>query len=151
MAEMTKRKQDTGLAWPGSMRFHDEVDRLFNRFFGELSPMEVVGSSVVDIREDEKNVYIDAELPGVKRDDTELTIENGILYISAEKKFEQEQKQGREDLRERYYGRIYRALTLPSSVNPENVKATMKDGVLHITLEKQAQAQPRKIEIQEIA
>lgn len=147
MKEITKRTRESGLAWPGSLgRLHEEMDRMFNRFFGELRPMEVVGSFVVDVNEDDKHIYIKAEMPGMTKEDTELTVENGLLTISGEKV--RETLPGHEDLQERYYGRIYRSLTLPSSVNEKNVKATMKDGILNIVLDKIPESKPSRIPIE---
>ncbi|OHB54793.1 MAG: hypothetical protein A2Y12_04030 [Planctomycetes bacterium GWF2_42_9] len=145
MKELTKRKRE-GLAWPGNLgKLHEEMDRLFMNFFGE-SPMQVVGSCPVDVKEDDKHVYVDAELPGMSKNELEVTVENGILTISGEKKIEK--KEGEEDLRERYYGRMYRSLTLPSHVDENKVKATMKDGVLHVVLEKKEAERPKRIEIE---
>jgi HSP20 family protein len=147
MREITKRTREAGLAWPGSLgRLHEEMDRMFNRFFGELRPMEVVGSFVVDVNEDDEHIYIRAELPGLTREDIELTLENGLLTIGGEKK--RETLPGREDLQERYYGRIYRSLTLPSGVDETKVKATMKDGILNIVLDKTPESKPRRIPIE---
>jgi HSP20 family protein len=147
MKELAARRE-TGMTLPGNLgRLHEEVDRLFSRFFGEFTPMEVVGSAIVDIREDEKSIYVDAELPGMSKEDVEVSIENGLLTISGEKKIEHQAK-GREDLKERYFGRIYRSLTLPSQVNENTVKATMADGILHLTLEKVEQPKARRIEIE---
>jgi HSP20 family protein len=60
----------------------------------------------------------------------------------------EKQIKGQEDLKERYFGRIYRSLTLPSQVKPENVKAQMKDGILRIEMEKVEESKPRKIQIE---
>jgi len=144
MKELATRQ--AGTLWPANWsKLHDEMDRLFSSFFGE-SPMQLVGSCPVDIREDDKHVYVEAELPGMSKEDIEVTIENGLLTISGEKKAEK--KAGDEDLRERYYGRMYRCLTLPSMVDESKVKAKMKDGVLNIELEKTQTAKPKKIEIE---
>ena len=145
--ELMRRTREAGLAWPGSLgRLHEEMDRMFNRFFGELRPMEVVGSSVVDISEDDEHIYVNTELPGMTREDVELTIENGLLTISGEKK--RESLPGKEDLQERYYGRIYRSLTLPAGVDEKKVKATMKEGILRIILDKTAESKPHRIPIE---
>jgi HSP20 family protein len=147
MKEIMKRTREAGLSWPGGLgRLHEEMDRMFNRFFGELRPMEVVGSSVVDISEDDEHIYINTELPGMTREDVELTIENGLLTISGEKK--RETLPGKEDLQERYYGRIYRSLTLPSGVDEKKVKATMKEGILRIILDKTPESKPHRIPIE---
>ena len=147
MKEVQKSQRQAGLAWPGSLsHLHEEMDRIFNRFFGELRPMEVVGSCVADISEDNQHVYVNTELPGMTKDDVELTFENGLLTISGEKKHET--SPGNEDLQERYYGRIYRSLTLPSGVDEKKVKAAMKDGVLRIILDKTPESKPRRIPIE---
>lgn len=147
MKELASKRE--GVVLPSSMtRLHDEMDRLFSRFFGELSPMDIIGSCVVDIREDERKVYVDAELPGLSKDEIEVTLDNGVLIISAEKKIEEEHKDKREDLKERYFGRLYRSLTLPSNVDEGKIKANMKDGVLHITIDKTEETKARKVEIE---
>jgi HSP20 family protein len=110
--------------------------------------MDIIGSCVVDIREDDKKVYVDAELPGLTKENIEVTMENGVLIISAEKKIEEEHKNRREDLKERYFGTLYRSLTLPSNVDESKIKANMKDGVLHITIDKTEETRPRKVEIE---
>ena len=68
MKELATKKRSAGLAWPGNLgSLHEEMDRLFNRFFGETRPMEVVGSCVVDVKEDKEHIYIDSEMPGMTK------------------------------------------------------------------------------------
>jgi HSP20 family protein len=135
-------------AWPlGIQRFHDEMGRMFERFLDDFAsnPGEVVGSCPVDVWEDDDHIYVEAELPGITRDEIDLTLERGLLTISGERKIDE--RPGADDLRERYFGRVYRCLTLPSAVDEKKVDATMKDGILRIVLDKAPEAKPHRIEV----
>lgn len=101
-----------------------------------------------DIREDDGRILVDAELPGFERNEVKVTLEQGVLNISAEHQEEQDNKQnGRNYLQERRYRRIQRSFTLPTAVNESKVDASLKDGVLHLSLEKSKQALPHEIAI----
>ena len=149
MKKELMRKREAGLAWPGSLgRLHEEMDRMFNRFFGELRPMEVVGSSVVDISEDDEHIYVNTELPGMTREDVELTIENGLLTISGEKKeHAEEQKENYYHVESRY-GSFRRDLILPAEVDVDKVSAQYKDGILTVTMPKAEKAKAKRIKVQ---
>jgi len=102
----------------------------------------------VDVREDADHIYVDAELPGFKKEEVEITMENQMLTISAEKRQEKTQEQKSEYLlNERRYDRFMRSFTLPSTVDEKKVGAKLSDGVLHITLDKREESKPRKIEV----
>lgn len=102
-----------------------------------------------DIREENGRILVDAELPGFARDEVKVTLEKGVLNIIAEHKEEQKKKEnGRSFLQERRYRRIQRSFTLPSSVNESKVDANLKDGVLHLSLEKSKESMPHEIVIQ---
>ena len=100
----------------------------------------------VDIREDADHVYVDAELPGFKRDEIEVTLEDGILTIRAERKIESDPK-SQAHLTERRYTRVARAFTIPTRVDEGKVDAKLDSGVLRITLNKREEVKPRKIEV----
>ncbi len=107
-----------------------------------------VASYPVDIREDDAHFYVDAEMPGFTKDEIDVTLENGVLSISAERRSEtDEKKNGEVHLRERRWNRIARAFKLNNAVDENKVEATLKDGVLHLVLHKREEVRPRKIEV----
>jgi HSP20 family protein len=130
----------------------DRLNRLFTRqaFLGfNGKEMMTVADWIpsVDIGEDEGGFEVQAELPGIKREDVKVTLENGVLTLQGERKQDQEEK-GRKILRtERSYGRFLRRFTLPDSVDESQVKAEFKDGILALHLPKTEKAKPRAIEV----
>ena len=107
----------------------------------------------VDIREDQDHFNVEAELPGFKKDDVDITLENQTLTISAERRAEARQggepgnDKGELLLHERRYSRFLRSFTLPPTVDEQTVNAKLADGVLTITLNKREETKPRKISV----
>ena len=106
----------------------------------------------VDIREDQDHFYVEAELPGFKKDDIDITLENQTLTISAERREENKQGNGGAGkgellLHERRYSRFLRSFTLPPTVDEQTVNAKLADGVLTVTLNKREETKPRKITV----
>jgi HSP20 family protein len=101
----------------------------------------------VNVYEDEHNIVITAEVPGVEEKDLDITVENNVLTISGERKMESEVKKENFQRIERRYGRFSRSFTLPPTVDPENVNAEFNNGVLKITLNKKEEAKPKQIKI----
>lgn len=101
----------------------------------------------VDVVENENAILVTAELPGVKADEVELTVEGDTLTLRGEKKEEHEEKEKNHHRVERRYGSFSRSIHLPSSVDPEKVVARSKDGVLTIEIPKREDAKPRNIRI----
>jgi HSP20 family protein len=137
------RYERPGLVWPGFGRLadlQDEFDRLFE------SPL-TAWSPALDVREDKDSFVIRAELPGLKREDIEVSLQDGALVISGERKFEKTEEGVEVHRQERYYGKFQRALTLPEPVAVDKVKADYKDGILTVTLPKTEEARPRKIDV----
>ena len=135
--------------WLGSRR---HIDRLFDGvFFGPATERRPQGTwaPVVDIREEENAITVSIELPGLTSDDVKVTVDNGVLSISGEKKREFEE--GSEDsdyhLIERQYGRFERSFKLPRSVDADKVTAKFENGVLNVALPKSEQAKPRLISV----
>ncbi|MGB0125042.1 MAG: Hsp20/alpha crystallin family protein, partial [Silvibacterium sp.] len=87
-------------------------------------------------------------VPGMKQEDLDIQLENNILTVRGERKFEKEEKEENFHRIERRYGSFYRAFTIPNTVNPESVKADYDAGVLRIQLEKRAEAKPKQIKVQ---
>jgi len=131
-----------------------EIDRLFDDFTRTLGTHGSQGSNLVpsiDVTENEKEIEISVEMPGLERKDVEISLEDDLLTIRGEKKLEAEQKDDKKNvhLAERSYGIFYRVLQLPAGVDPSSIKATMSNGVLKLTVPKPAKAQPQKIEVKE--
>ena len=125
-----------------------DIDRLFEEAFGGSNN----GSSwmpVVDIRESKSDLSIEFEVPGLRPEDVEITMDNGVLTVSGEKRGER--KEGDENSRyhliERTYGRFSRSFQLPKGVNENEIAADYDHGVLRVRIPKTALPQPRKIEI----
>jgi HSP20 family protein len=102
----------------------------------------------VNISEDDKNITVEAELPGMDSKDIDISLQNNMLVLQGEKKFEDEQSQGNYQRIERSYGSFSRTIPLSSSVDEDNVKASFKNGILTVTLPKQEKAQGKKIAIE---
>ncbi len=123
----------------------DEFNRMLSRWWSEGSDRGTTGIYPVDIREDDDHIYVEAELPGFKREDVEVTLENGMLHILAQRK--QAEVKGEAHLAERRFVRVARSFTLPNSVDEGKVDAKLVDGVLYLTLNKREEVKPRKIEV----
>lgn len=126
--------------------WQDELDRLIGGVLGESGRSVTLGYRV-DVREDDEHVYVEAELPGLASEDIEITLEDGTMTIAGEKKFEREEFQENYTVRERRYGKFNRTFELPSVVDENQVRATLKDGVLLVTLDKHEESKPKRIEV----
>jgi HSP20 family protein len=101
----------------------------------------------VDIYEDEHNITLKLEAPGVDQKDIDIRLENNTLTVRGERKFESEEKEENFHRIERRYGSFSRSFSLPNSVDTENVKAEYKDGILNIQLAKKEEAKPKQIKV----
>jgi HSP20 family protein len=133
-----------------------EVDSLFEEFTRGLSSTDgrmITLMPSLDVSESDKEIEIRVDLPGLERKDVDISIENDLLTIRGEKKFEtsEDDKAKNYHVRERSYGAFYRVLQLPPGINSSNVQATMSKGVLTITIPKPAQSAAKKIEVKEAA
>jgi HSP20 family molecular chaperone IbpA len=124
-----------------------EFDRLFGLRWGEGAPEDgsVAAAYPVDITEDDDALVVEAEMPGFKREEIELTIDKGILSIKAERK--RDEAKGTRHVDERMFTRIERAFSLPCPVDEDQIEARLADGVLHLRLPKTGEARPRRIEV----
>lgn len=114
------------------------------RFFGGQAEM-----IKMDVKEDEKEYTVHAELPGVNKEDLHVSIEGNSVAITAEVKKTSEQKEGDKVLRsERYYGKVYRSFTLDQAVDEANARAKYDNGVLELVLPKKATTASRKLTIE---
>jgi len=102
---------------------------------------------LVDITEDDKEYLIKADLPEVKKEDVKISVHEGVLAISGERKYEKEEKGKKYHRVERAYGRFERSFTVPEDAEEDKVSAEYKDGVLKVHLSKSAKAKPKSREI----
>lgn len=137
----------------GYRTLRGEMDRIFDDFFG-LTPAQREGTTTmwspsVDISETDDNFVVRAELPGMKKEDIELEVENNMLSIRGERKFEKTDEGENFHFMERSYGSFYRSFTLPKNVDSETIGAEYKDGMLVVTIPKKEEVKPKKVEIKE--
>jgi HSP20 family protein len=103
---------------------------------------------LADITEDDKEYVIKAELPELRKEDVKVTVENGILIMSGERKFEKEEKKKKYHRVERGYGSFVRSFALPEDADADKVKAQFKQGMLEVHLPKNEKAKSKQIEVQ---
>ncbi len=102
---------------------------------------------LADITEDDREYVIKAELPELRKEDVKVTVENGVLTISGERKFENEEKNKKYHRVERGYGSFVRTFALPEDADADKVKAVFKHGMLEVHLPKNEKAKPKQIEV----
>lgn len=147
--------------WEPSLRWNpwkdlEEMEKRLSTFFGRApersgEKKEALAvaewSPVVDITEDDKEYLIKAELPEMKKEDIKINVQDDVLSISGERKYEQDEKGKKYHRIERAYGSFLRSSTLPQDADGSKVTATYKDGVLAIHLPKSEKAKPKAIEV----
>jgi HSP20 family protein len=132
-----------------------EVVALQNRFNSLLGGLNEGDSPLttasfvpaVDVYEDAAKVVLKLEVPGIEEKDLDIRVENHMLTVKGERKFEKEEKEENFHRIERRYGSFYRAFTLPNTVDTENVDAKYNAGVLKLELKKKPEAQPKQIKV----
>ena len=123
------------------------MDRVFDESFFRSSSMSDDGSLPLDVLEKDGQVVVKASLPGFKKEEIDVQVHDGVLYIKAEHNEEKEENSAKFYRRERRYGAVARRVALPGAVAEADVNAELKDGVLTLTLPVPAKAQPKQIEI----
>ena len=135
-----------------------EIDRLFDDFTRGWPTMgwptagrtaELMPS--MDVAETDKEIEITAELPGLEEKDVQVNVADNVLTIKGEKKSEKEQKDKNYRMFERSYGSFSRTLELPGGINPDDIKASLSNGVLKVIVPKPAPAQVKKVEVKAAA
>lgn len=124
--------------------FRPNSDRRGN---GHDSLTQAEWMPLVDIVEDDKEYVITAELPEVSKDDVKVTMENGLLTIRGERKFERDEQNKKYHRIERLYGTFARNFAMPDDGDPSSVRAEFKHGVLRVRIAKSESAKPRQIEV----
>lgn len=129
----------------------DEMNRLFMtsmpRGFGQEDLASGGWAPNVDIYESENEIVLEAELPGMKRDDFEVSIENNTITLKGERSFEKKDERDNYHRVERAYGSFTRSFSLPRSVSADGTIADFKDGILRVSLPKKEEAKARKIKV----
>jgi HSP20 family protein len=132
------------------INIQDEMNRLFDDFFGRPAVHGDEGRWIpaVDISEDDDSLFVDVEVPGMKKEDIKVSLEHNVLSLKGEKKQEKEVKEENYHRWERSYGSFSRAFELPVPVQADKIKANYRDGVLHIALPKAEEVKPKEIPIE---
>jgi HSP20 family protein len=127
----------------------EEMDRLFESPFGPFfrSPGSFRSwSPALDVYQDKDSFTVVVELPGLKKEEIDISLHDDVLTISGERRAHE--KKGKEGFRtERFYGSFQRTVTLPAAVDAKNVKASYQDGILKVVLPKAEEAKPKQIEV----
>jgi len=132
------------------MTMQEQMSRLMNEAYGRRSDEMDYGAWLppVDLKEEETRYVVDVELPGLKKEDIEVHLENGVLTIRGERRFEKDTQKENYHRIERAYGKFSRSFSLPTRVNPEGISAQYRDGVLQVIVPKAEESKPKKIAIQ---
>ena len=147
------RWQRPDVAWPTFGRLsnlRDEIDRLFEGPLAEFARGAQLLSGwtpALDVLEDKDTLIVKAELPGMKKEEIEVSLHDGTLSISGERKDESKFKNAEVYRAERFVGRFQRSVSLPTAVASDKVSAQYKDGILTITLPKTEEAKPKQIDV----
>ncbi len=156
MSLLTRRENSTPSRWDPFRELQEMRNRI-DRMFSDLPSLSEQGESMaltqwqpsVDVTEDDKEYTVVAELPEVKKEDVKVNVENGVLSVSGERKFEKEQQEKKYHRVERAYGNFVRSFTLPENTNPDNISAEFQEGVLkvHIPKEETQSSQKKQIPV----
>lgn len=148
MREITRAPRSRRRGW-----LDDDFEQMFEGFFRPMRILEENNGGrdlipAVDVSENDDHFTVHAEIPGVKKEDINVTYENGVLTVSAETKSESQEKQGERVIRqERRYGKYMRSLRLGADIDESKIKAAYKDGVVEITLPKAEEVKPKRISV----
>lgn len=137
--------------WSRLPSLREEMSRLFDSnfrsFFEGETGLFSGWSPAVDIYQDKDNVYVKWELPGMKKEEIDITLHEGMLTVTGERKLEKEMKEGDTFRSERFFGKFHRSVNLPSAVDEKKVKAEYTNGILTVTLPKAEEAKAKHIEV----
>jgi HSP20 family protein len=137
--------------WSAFGQLRDEINRVFRSVEeADTSGATATWIPAVDIYEFDDRFELAVDLPGVNPDEVEITLDRGVLTLTGERKEEKVAEKNERDVRvrlERGHGRFHRRFILPESVDTERIAAKGRNGVLEITIQKQAKAQPKRIKV----
>jgi HSP20 family protein len=133
-----------------ALSLRDAMNRLFEESFvpgANFQRGRQGFAPAIDLSETENAYLVEAAVPGLKAEDLNINVENNVLTISGEIKQEQESNERNYHRVERTFGSFQRTMTLPNTVKVDDIKATLKDGVLHLEIPKAEEVKPRRIQI----
>lgn len=136
--------------WSDLFNLQTSINELFDQSFGQSAqPGSTLNTWTppVDVYEDENAFLIKLDLPEVSKDDVKVNLNDNVLSITGERRFEHEDKRDGYHRVERSYDQFYRSFTLPPNVNAEEINAEFRDGVLRLTLPKREEAKPKQIQV----
>lgn len=125
-----------------------ELVRDFDRFFESPVPQKGTWMPRVDVFERDADLIVRAELPGIDADDLDVTVEGGTLTISGSRSFTSETEEKGFHRKELFEGKFKRTLLLPEGIDPKEISAASKDGILEITVPKRPEVLPRKVTVE---
>jgi len=131
-------------------RLTERMERLFEEFFPTVrreEEREYLWAPAVDVYENDKAYVVEVDLPGLKKEDVKVTLQDNVLTIQGERRLAREEKGVDYHRQERFYGKFLRSFTLPETVDADKVSAEFKDGVLRLTLPKREPSAGRVIEV----
>ncbi len=149
MLPIVLRTRNRTLGFDSPVAPFAEFEHMLEHIWDGSRPTGMFGSYDVDIYSDDDHIYLEAELPGLNKEDVTVSVENGTLTIEGRKTHETIENDHVHHLQERYFGSFSRNFTLPVGVDAKKVEATMKDGVLRVVLNKHGRAKPKRIEVKD--
>jgi HSP20 family protein len=134
-------------------RLQNEINNLFDWSFGGVPSrssglLETGWAPAVDVYESKDDIKVKADLPGLKKEEIDITVQDNTVVLKGEKKQDNEIKEDDCIRTERFYGSFHRVITLPSAVDSGKAKAEYKDGILELTLPKREEAKPKQISVE---
>jgi len=131
--------------------FRKEIETLFDRFFGDEAGSGTMTANTwaprIDVEETDKEIIVKADLPGVDPKAVDVSVQDGVLRVSGERKDERVEKKKNFQRVERFSGSFYRAISLPPSADADKMTAMSDSGVVTITVPKKAESQPKKVAV----
>jgi len=123
------------------------LDSLFDQFFERYPEQDLSWTPRVDVHEDGDKYFVTVDLPGMSKDDINVTLDDDVLTIEGERKAEERKEDEHYHRRERFCGKFTRSMSFPNDVDKDKVKARFENGVLRLELNKHEQTKPRQISI----
>src|SRR6056297_911116 len=128
-------------------RLQEEINKLFNLDYQSSGIFDRTASPAVDVIEKDDSVVVRCDMPGVKKDNLDLSLARNILTIKGEKKSEDHENESKNYRNETWSGIFQRTISLPDSVDPEKVEASLRNGVLELVIGKREEVKPRQIDV----
>jgi len=131
------------------LTMNDRLNRVFDEALGQSTGALESGqwAPAVDLREEENQFVLQADMPGMKKEDMDIHVENSVLTIQGERRFEAEDRKDNYHRIERAYGKFVRSFTLPTRVKADAITASYRDGILEVVIPKAEESKPKKIAI----